>query len=92
MGEHKLKGKVVPMIGSKQARVYEHTEDGKLTLQIRWVRFDSEGQPWQADPGPIAIEGKTGDDLLDLLNECAKALVQPSLLPSDFPPVVKVLS
>jgi len=90
VGEHR--NKPVPLIGAKAIRVYEHSEEGRLVLQMRQCRFNSDGTVWSVEDGPVVMQAATGDDLLALLNECGKALMQPSILPSDIPPVVRMLS
>lgn len=90
MGEHR--NKPVPLIGSKCVRVYEHTDAAGLTLQLRWVRLNTDGSVWSVENGAVSMAAKTGDDLLALLNECGKALMMPSVLPSDVLPAGRVLS
>lgn len=83
MSEHKHKA--VPLLNSKQLRVYEANVEGRTVFEIRMVTFGADDQPWSVSDGPVGIQGKSADDILALLNDAALALSKPSVIASDLP-------
>jgi hypothetical protein len=66
-------------------RVIETERSGITWLSVRKVWYDDAGKPERVAEVSPPVEALTGDGLVDVLNELAKALTQPSLLAGDFP-------